>query len=168
MTLVIRHAGPDDRDALIELFLGLNVYEDAISGDRRVDRAGAIASLATATKRVIDTGGAALVAVLSGRVVGHLFLTFEQDAVFMREEPRGHAFVAELFVRDEARGIGVGKALMRHAEDLAAARGSRRLLVAVLVGNARAEALYARLGFVPNSIEMKKRIGPGVIATAPT
>ncbi len=159
MKPVIRDAHPDDHDALVEQFLGLNIYEDAIAADRRTDLAGAADSLAMAWKRVTDTQGAALVAVLGGRVVGHLFLAFERDAVFIREHLREHAYVSELFVRAEARHAGVGKALMQHAEGFAVARGSRRLMVGVLIGNTPAESLYAQLGFVPSSMELKKRIG---------
>jgi GNAT superfamily N-acetyltransferase len=63
-------------------------------------------------------------------------------------------------VREEARGGGVGTALMREAERLAAARGHVRLMVEVLAGNAVAEAFYARLGFRARSIELGKAIGP--------
>lgn len=161
MKLVIRDADPGDHEALVEQFLGLNVYEDAIAGDRRTDHAGAVESLAMAWKRVTNTRGAALVAVLDSRVVGHLFLAFEREAVFIREHLREYAYVTDLFVRAEARHAGVGKALMRRAESFAVAHGSQRLMVGVLVGNIPAKALYAHLGFVPASTELKKNIGPG-------
>ena len=47
-------------------------------------------------------------AELDGRVVGHLFLEFKEDAVFVREELRPYAYISELFVREEARGGGIG------------------------------------------------------------
>jgi len=102
-----------------------------------------------------------LVAELDGRVVGHLFLEFRQDPVFVRAELRPYAYVAELFVREEARGRGVGKALMREAERIATGRGVGRLMVEVLAGNASAEAFYARCGFAAHAIELGKAIGRG-------
>jgi GNAT superfamily N-acetyltransferase len=161
MPLVIRPAVAEDHDALLEQFLGLNVYEDAISHDRRTDHAGAVESLAAAWKRVTDTQGIVLVAVLDGQVAGHLFLTFENAAVLVREEMRPYAYVAELFVREAARGTGAGAALIAHAEALAASRGSRQMRIGVLSGNDGAERLYRRLGFAPHALELKKAIsGP--------
>lgn len=48
----------------------------------------------------------------------------------------------------EARGRGVGAALLRHAETGAARRGAARMFLEVAVTNAAALALYARAGFV--------------------
>jgi GNAT superfamily N-acetyltransferase len=159
MALIIRPAGPDDNDALVDQCLGLNVHEDRIVHDRRTDRQGAEESLAVAWQRVQETGGSALVAELDGHVVGHLFLLFREDAVYVREDVRHHAYISELFVQEEARSTGIGAALMEEAERLAAARDVSRLVVGVLAGNSLAEALYARLGYAPYAIELVKRIG---------
>ena len=161
MSLCIRPALPDDHEALVEQYLGLNRYEEPIAGNRVLDHAGAVASLAEAQERVAQTDGTVLVAELDGRVVGHLFLEFRQDPVFVRAELRPYAYVAELFVREAARGLGVGKALMLAAERTAAARGFGRLMVQVLAGNALAEAFYARCGFKAHAIELGKAIGRG-------
>nr|WP_245215684.1 GNAT family N-acetyltransferase [Pararoseomonas baculiformis] len=112
-------------------------------------------------KRVEETGGAALVAERGGCVVGHLFLCFEEDAAYVRAPLRPYAYVAELFVRDEARRQGIGQALLREAERLAAARGVPRLMIGVLAGNAGAEALYRRFGFRAHAIEMAKDVASG-------
>ena len=104
------------------------------------------------------TDGAALVADLEARVVGHLFLTFETDAAYVRELLRPYAYVSELYVREEMRGQGIGRALLLEAERQARARGIGRLMIGVLAGNARAEVLYRRMGFAPHAIEMAKRL----------
>jgi GNAT superfamily N-acetyltransferase len=159
MPLSIRPSLPGDHDALIDQFLGLNRYEEPIAGNRVTDYQGAVASLAAAQDRLARTDGTALVAELDGRVVGHLFLEFKEDPVFVREALRPYAYISELFVREEARGGGVGRALMREAERIAAARGVRRLMLEVLAGNAMAEAFYARCGFTPHAIELGKTVG---------
>jgi len=161
MPLNIRAALPADHDALTEQYLGLNRYEEPIAGNRVTDYAGAVESLAAAQERLARTDGVALVAELDGRVVGHLFLEFREDPVFVRAELRPYAYVAELFVREEARGRGVGTALMRETERIAAGRGVGRLMVEVLAGNAMAEAFYARRGFKAHAIELGKAIGRG-------
>jgi GNAT superfamily N-acetyltransferase len=159
MPLVIRPRTATDHDALVEQFHGLNLHEEPFARNRRTDRLGGLDSLAAAQKDVDETGGVALVAELDGRVVGHLFLLIAEDAIYVREELRTYAYVSDLFVREEVRGLGVGKALMAEAERFARERGLRRLMIGVLSGNARAEQLYTRLGFAPHAIELTKPIG---------
>jgi GNAT superfamily N-acetyltransferase len=48
--------------------------------------------------------------------------------------------------------------LLLEAERQATARGVGRLMVGVLAGNTRAEALYRRMGFAPHAIEMAKTL----------
>ena len=80
-------------------------------------------------------------------------------------EPRGEAFVAvddnvivgfsyvagdwldELWVAKAWQGRGVGTALIRHAEDLMRSRGITEASLSVLKVNAKAIALYRRLGW---------------------
>ena len=158
MAFLIRPAAPTDHAALAEQFLGLNRDEEPFAGNRRTDPAAGADCLAAALRRVERTGGAALVAERAARVVGHLFLTFEMDAAYVREPLRPYAYVSELYVREEMRGQGIGRALLLEAERQARARGIGRLMIGVLAGNARAEALYRRMGFAPHAIEMAKRL----------
>lgn len=156
--LLIRPAGTSDVPALVEQFLGLNRHEEPLIGNRRIDPAGAALSLEAALDRVARCQGHALLATWDGAPVGHLFMTFEQDAPYVREALRPFAQITELFVREEARRRGIATALIAEAERLARARGMQRLMIGVLVGNALAEPLYRRLGFAPSAIEMAKRI----------
>lgn len=156
--MVIRDYGAGDRAALIEQFRSLNRYEDAITGDRRTDRQAGADSLDAALRRISGTAGRALVAERDGQIIGFLFVAIEEDAVFVREELRIYARVAEFFVRDTERGSGVGRALLKEAEQLAAARGLSRLAVSVLSGNSDALAAYARLGFTAYSVDLAKSV----------
>lgn len=158
MALVIRAADARDRAALVEQFLGLNRHEQAIVGDRRTDPAAAAESFEAAWQQVRATDGHALVAERDGRVVGHLFLLFRDDAVYIFRELRHFGYISELFVREEARGAGIAKALMAEAERLAVARGVGRLMLGVLAGNRPAEALYVALGFAPYAVDMVKAL----------
>jgi GNAT superfamily N-acetyltransferase len=159
MPLLIRTARASDHDALVEQFQGLHIYEDAITHDRATDRTGAEECLVDANQRVAAKDGAALVAELDGRVVGHLFLSFEVAPPFVRNEMRRYAYVFELFVRDEARRAGVGKALVQEAERIALERGVDTLMLSVLAGNSIAEAFYRREGFAPYATELIKMLG---------
>ncbi len=137
-------------------FQGLDLHEDQIAKNRRTDRQGAEKCLAFAWRRVQQTRGNALVAEVDGRVAGHLFLLFREDAVFVRQELRVYAYVSELFVREEDRGAGIATALMIEAERLAITRGVGRIMVGVVAGNSAAEALYDHLGFAPYAVELTK------------
>jgi Acetyltransferases len=55
--------------------------------------------------------------------------------------------IHDLAVRPEARGKGIGRALMLAVEDEARARGACKVTLEVLAGNERAKALYAALGY---------------------
>ncbi|MCF3946351.1 GNAT family N-acetyltransferase [Acidiphilium iwatense] len=158
MSLLIRPAAPDDHDALLSQFLGLNRYEHAISDDRRSDHQGALESLEGAWRNIAAKGGSALVVELDGRVVGHLFLLFEEDDVFIRDDVRSYGYISSLFIQEAMRGSGVGKALMVEAERIAAARGVHRLMLYVLAENPNAQRFYADAGFAPHGLEMMKPI----------
>ena len=157
MELILRAATAADREALVEQFQGLNRHEAGITGDRLGDRETAIASLEAAEARVARSQGHALVAEREGAVLGHCFLTFERHPPYVTE--RDYAYVAELYVRPEARSLGIGTALLAEAERLSRARGMKRMLIGVVVGNDRAQAAYQRFGFSPYTTELIKPLG---------
>jgi len=78
-------------------------------------------------------------------LVGILLLETRRD--YFTDEPHGH--VAILAVAREAEGQGLGRALLKAAEDWAQAQRFRRLTLAVFVDNRRAKDLYARQGWQP-------------------
>ncbi len=162
VSLAIRPARPEDREALVELFQGLNVYEEPFVGNRRLDRTGAEESLAAAEKKTEDNGGARLVAEVDGRVVGHLFLVWERHGACVRDEVRTHGYISVLFVREELRGRGIGRALLLEAERLTRERGLDHMLLGVLNGNRVAERAYARFGFRTYATDLIKPVGPGL------
>jgi len=164
MTVTTREAEPGDRERLIELFQALNRYEDALTGDRRVDRAGAEDSLAGVETRMAETQGVCLVAEVDGAgedrvVVGLLTLTFEEGAVYLRPEARPHAHICDLVVDGAWRRRGIGAALMTAAEKIAAQRGYRQVTIGVLASNETAEAAYLRQGFQPLGVRLVKKLG---------
>jgi ribosomal protein S18 acetylase RimI-like enzyme len=57
------------------------------------------------------------------------------------------AWLEDLFVRDAARGTGLGRALTDFAFERARARGCVRIQLDVNAANAPAKALYESLGF---------------------
>jgi len=79
-----------------------------------------------------------VVAVLTGRVVGWVFLwDFEKP----------HEATFGLGVADDLQSRGVGTRLMAHAMEVAAARGLRKAHLTVFARNARARKIYEAAGF---------------------
>jgi ribosomal protein S18 acetylase RimI-like enzyme len=79
-------------------------------------------------------------------VLGYLVLTFG----YSLEHGGRDALVDELYVREDARGSRLGTRLLDHAVVMCEREGITRLHLEVDNTNPRAEALYARLGFVSN------------------
>nr|WP_051055870.1 GNAT family N-acetyltransferase [Kitasatospora sp. SID7827] len=79
----------------------------------------------------------------AGRLLGTVSLVRE-------EKPNGRhrAEVAKLLVHRAARGAGLGRRLLRHAEDAARAAGVTLLLLDTQTGSA-AEHLYRSAGWTP-------------------
>jgi GNAT superfamily N-acetyltransferase len=71
--------------------------------------------------------------------------------------------VEDLFVRDGARGLGLGRRLLAAVAQIAVERGCRRLDLAVLEWNP-ARKLYEHLGFTPQSQWVPYRLAAKDIA----
>ena len=83
------------------------------------------------------------IAEIDGRPTGCAYLVTLVD--YFNERP--HAHLSVLAVSADAEGQGVGSALLDQSVAWARERGSDRLTLSALVTNARARALYERLGF---------------------
>lgn len=90
-----------------------------------------------------------LVAELDGRVVGYIRLGFPTPLAANAHVRAIHG----LAVDEEARGHGVGRALLRAAVTEARRRGARRLTLRVLGHNTPARKLYESEGFVVEGVQ---------------
>lgn len=137
----IRRAAPADIPAIRALIVELAVYErepDAVKASE-ADLDEALFG-ATPLAEVV-------LAEHEGEIVGvALFFTS-----FSTWEGRGGLYLEDLFVRPEARGLGIGKALLVHLAGLAVARGHRRFEWSVLDWNEPAVGFYTALGAKPQS-----------------
>jgi GNAT superfamily N-acetyltransferase len=73
------------------------------------------------------------------------------------------AWLEDLFVREEARRSGLGRALVEAATERARERGAKRIELDVQQDNAAARALYAACGF----LEEPKPPGPTMFISRP-
>lgn len=134
--ITIRHAEPDDYEAVQRIFAGPKV----VAGTLQLP----FTPRETWRKRLLEKPESlySLVACVDGEVVGSLGL----ETTF---RPRmRHVGVLGMAVRDDWRGKGVGTALMRAALDLADNwLGLTRVELTVFTDNAAAIALYEKFGF---------------------
>jgi len=156
MSIMIRPYATADRPAVVALVHELNLFEDAISGDRAKDLKAAEACLDSDLKRVERDGGAIVVACDGGEVVAMMAFVIDQPQPYLRAEVGQVGWVAELVVDERHRGQGIGTMLLEEAERLARANGLRRLMIGAIAGNHIARKAYERYGFRPAVIELSK------------
>ena len=92
-----------------------------------------------------DAWFSGLLAERDGRPLGYLLYHFG----YWSDAAAGALFVADLFVRVEARRQGVGKKLMAKAAQILRDRGGTAMLWSVWDRNSAAQAFYERLGATP-------------------
>jgi ribosomal protein S18 acetylase RimI-like enzyme len=138
--LVLREAKPKDAKAIAALIAALG-YEAAAADVRK-----RLASL-------VRTGQQALVADKGG-IVG--VLTTSMMTVLHRPKPVGR--ISMLVVSEEARGGGIGTALVAEAEKRLAARGCGLVEVTSNRQRLRAHAFYEKLGYERTSYRFAKTL----------
>lgn len=131
MTLAIRDAGPDDEAGWRRLWDAYLAFYDLVLPPE----------VTTATwARLMDSASPlkARLAIRDGRVVGFALHQHHPSSWVAGDD----CYLEDLFVDTEARGAGVGRALIDDLIALARARGWHRLYWHTEEGNARARALY--------------------------
>ncbi len=97
-----------------------------------------------------------LVAVSAGRVVGYAYATLEGLDYFALLGPCGK--LHDLYVDDDARGLGAGEALVREVKAELRRRGAPRVVLLTATQNAPAQRLFARAGFRTTMLELTAEI----------
>ncbi len=134
--VTIRAAGPGDVPVLLALVRALAVYErepDAVKASDADFQAALFGDGAVAE---------AVLAEQDGVAVG-MALWFRN---FSTWTGKPGLYLEDLFVVPEARGLGIGKALLVHLAGIAVARGYGRFEWSVLDWNAPAIGFYKALG----------------------
>ncbi len=138
--LKVRGMRADDVEACAQIVAGEQLWQRyglTLQRARRVMRGAQAAKRRGGASRR-DTGDLA-VASEGGRVLG--FIWFHRAGTF-----RHSGYVQWIAVAPESRGLGVGQALMRYAEERILKRGPNVLLL-VADFNVTAQAFYEELGY---------------------
>jgi GNAT superfamily N-acetyltransferase len=147
---------PQDEPAILSFIAGLQDYEAAFEPNRRRDPAFAADHWRDAQERCAQKHGTMVIAEDRDNPVGWAFAYEEHGELFVTEPERRHGFLAEIFVMPQARGKGLGRALMEACEAWSRGRGHTLLTIGVLARNARAIRAYEGSGYAPYTLLVRK------------
>lgn len=141
MSLHIRPATPDDAELILRFITDLAICEKA-EHEVKTDAAGIRDSL-------FAEGSTAhgLICENDGQPIGYAVYFFNYSTWLGKHG----LYLEDLYVSPEARGLGAGKALLRHLAQLAVARGCGRFEWSVLDWNTPAIDFYESFGARPQS-----------------
>lgn len=147
---------PQDEPAILSFIQGLQDYELQFEANRSRDPDFVAAHWRDAQHRCAEKHGVMLMAEDGGKPVGWAFAYEEHGELFIAEPERRHGFLAEIFVLPEARGKGLGRALIEAVEAWSRGRGHRLVTIGVVAKNARAIRAYEGAGYAPYTMMMRR------------
>jgi GNAT superfamily N-acetyltransferase len=147
---------PDDMHVLVSFIDGLQHYEHRFEPNRRIDAQAGKDYFLVLLERVAEHQGRIFVAEADGQPIGWAVFLVEQDLIYVIEDERTYGYIAELFVKENVRGQGVGQALIKACEGEGRARGLKRMMIGVIPANERAAKVYAEAGYSPYAMELRK------------
>jgi ribosomal protein S18 acetylase RimI-like enzyme len=156
-------AGVDRLDVLVEFWVRLHEYQSSVADRVEGIELRTAANSAEIVREIYrgwlsEGRGFAFVAELDGLPVGYVLCLFE-DPHFMWDTGRmGH--IDSFYVLPEARGQGVGRALMDRAYEEVRAAGVTTVALDVLANNDLARRFYEREGFTTSFVQMLRHL-PG-------
>ena len=150
---------PADEPAILSFINGLQDYEAAFEPDRCRDPNFSIEHWRELQHRCAEKHGTILIAQDADKAAGWAFAYDQNAELFIVEPERRHGFLAEIFVMPEARGKGLGRALIAGCEDWARERGHKLLTIGVLTRNAHAIRAYEGAGYAPYTLMLRRYLG---------
>ena len=141
---------------ILSFIIGLQDHEAAFEPDRRRDSDFAVEHWRDLQHRCAERHGIMLIAEEDAKPVGWAFAHDEKAEVFVVEPERTHGYLTELFLLPQARGKGLGRALIEACEAWARERGHKLLTVGVLSQNRSAVRAYECTGYAPYVTVMRR------------
>ena len=149
MADAVRQAGPADADVVAPLFDAYRQFYEQPSDPALARR--------FIAERLERAESVVFLAERDGRAVGfvQLYPLFSSTAA----RPRRLWLLNDLFVAPEARGSGVGRALLARARRLAEATGATGLELATARSNTAAQRLYESVGYRRDDAFLRYELG---------
>lgn len=138
---MVRPYQEKDRQQVIQLWADVFRYTEAHNGPA-----------VSLDRKLAQQDGLLFIAESEGRVLGTVMAGYD-----------GHrGWIYSLAVAPEARGQGLGTALMCHAEAALSALGCPKINLQILADNQGVAAFYRKLGYsVEERVSMGKRLSSG-------
>lgn len=149
--LRIRRAVPDDAETLAALRWAFREEFAEATEPRRTF----LARCAAVMRAELSSGGrwTAWVAERDGAPVGNAWLQVIRKLPNPGAEPEAHGYISNVYVMPEARGAGIGRALVDAALAFCDAIPVHDV---ILWPSARSRSLYARAGFVASDAVLRR------------
>jgi ribosomal protein S18 acetylase RimI-like enzyme len=154
----IREYNTGDAPQVERCIVELQTFERTIEPNRAEPESIAKPYLAQLLDQCREQDGALFVAVAEGALIGFVCVLARVDSGSMIEADREYAYISDLVVLPAQRGQGIGRALLRRAEEFAARSGAAVLKVDVLAANDGARAVYQAAGFQEHEVRLQKRL----------
>jgi GNAT superfamily N-acetyltransferase len=150
---------PDDAHIGQAFIMGLQLFEKAMEDDRRIDATVAEEFFAVLASRVAEKQGRIFIAEDSGgEPIGWAACFVDENEIYVEPEVRRYGYVSELYVVEEARGQGIGRALIAKCETHFRTLCLQVMLIGVLAKNTNARRSYLAAGFRPYSEMLQKTL----------
>ena len=157
----IRAATDADTPQILSFIEALQAYEHGLEPNRRRDSSFAEEHLAVLNRQLATQQGCAFLAQSGAAAIGWAAFYVVESDIFIVEAERRHGYIAELYVVEDWRGKGVGRALMAACEAETRALDLPLITINVLAGNKNAAMRYVEAGFAPYATELRKYLkGP--------
>ena len=144
------------KPAILSFIAALQKYELGFEANRRTDADFPAEHWAVTQNRAHTHHGTILIAEDGGKKQGWAFAFEEAGEVFIEGSQRRHGFLAEIYVVPEARGTGVGRALIEGCEAWSRGRNHKYLTINVLAHNHRAIRAYEGSGYAPYTVTLRR------------
>ena len=102
--------------------------------------------------------GVVFVCEQGDKIAGYITIHTKYVSEDINDGPRKFAFISDVFVDEEFRGQGIGKALLNHAEIHARENDVSEMMIGVLASNNQARSLYLAMGFEEFAIKLEKKL----------
>lgn len=158
----IERFDPADLPAVTEFVAAIQEHERAVAPDLKPGDEIGPGYAEMLLRAVADRNGLILLAREREGAVGFVCAWIDaDDDPLLRDDARAHAYVSDLYVRDEWRRNGVGRMLLHAIEAAMRERGCRRIRICSKAGNLAALQCYAALGYEPYEVILSKTVEPG-------
>ena len=160
--IIIRHYKESEREQIIKLMLDFGLYLETLDDLQRVKYAdgGEIYFTDKMLEEVKANNGDIFVAEVRGEIVGFIANIVEklspQDKKTVIQTKPGR--VIELYVKDIYQKRGIGKRLIKAAEEALISKGCDVVKVGVFAPNKNAHNFYNNLGYIVREIDLIKKL----------